>query len=380
MSGRVLFVWMVVCALAVVVPKAWAQRPPQMEPPSGVITQDVVMNWDRSAIPADIEVWPRQTLIAHDHLDLSKQYGALFLTCASASDSSTGRCAVEDTHLTAATLSNVPTTFTEQRSNQRSDIGVSVGIQRVDSRGGCSSNYWTGVQVAESSYGITCFGSPQAGTGGVLLFTTQSLQRLTAGHWKGTLELRLRRPPSEHLATYVFNFDFTITDYDAISIYLPAFENGHANVNMDLRYDPLKSIGNIAGSKDVDMCLYDGLGSQSEYLGVTVRDTGSNPSTGDDYSLWHRDATGADRERVSFNVWLNYAGSKRRMRNGVEEQLLGVDKTALRLVKLPKLDQPVYCVPAPITLETPPFTASSKREGVYTGELKVELRVPTARP
>ena len=52
MSRRVLFVWMLVSALAVVVPKAWAQRPPQMDPPSGVITQDVVMSWDRSAIPA----------------------------------------------------------------------------------------------------------------------------------------------------------------------------------------------------------------------------------------------------------------------------------------------------------------------------------------
>lgn len=379
MSRRVLFVWMLVCALAVVVPKAWAQRPPQMDPPSGVITQDVVMSWDRSAIPASIELWPERTLIAHDHLDLSKQYGALFFTCASASDSATGRCAVEDTHATGTSaLSRVPTSMAEQRSGLRQDIDVSAGLQRIDSRSGCSSNYWTGVQVAESSYGITCFGSPSAGTGGVLRFTTQSLQRLTAGHWKGTLELRLRRPPSEHLATYVFNFDFTITDYDSISIYLPAFENGNANINMDLRYDPIaKSIG---GSKDVDMCLYDGLGSQSEYLGVTVRDDGARPTGGDSYSLWHRDTTGDDRERVDFNVWLNYAGSKRRMRNGVEEQLLGVDSTALRLVKLPKLDQPVYCVPTPITLETPPFQASSKREGVYTGELKVELRVPTARP
>jgi hypothetical protein len=350
-----------------------------MDPPSGVITQDVVMSWDRSAIPASIELWPERTLIAHDHLDLSKQYGALFFTCASASDSATGRCAVEDTHAAdISVLSTVPTSMVEQRSGLRQDTEVSAGLQRIDSRSGCSSNYWTDVQVAESSYGITCFGSPPAGTGGVLLLTTQSLQRLTAGHWKGTLELRLRRPPSEHLATYIFNFDFTITDYDAISIYLPAFEQGNANVNMDLRYDPRD--GKIAGNKDVDMCLYDGLGSQSEYLGVTVRDTGSRPSIGDDYSLWHRDATGDDRERVSFDVWLNYAGSNRRMRNGVEEQLLGVDKTALRLVKLPKLDQPVYCVPTPITLETPPFAASSKREGVYTGELKVELRVPTVRP
>ncbi|WP_274511040.1 CfaE/CblD family pilus tip adhesin [Stenotrophomonas forensis] len=378
MSRRVLFVWMVMSALGVVVPKAWAQRPPQMDPPSGVTTQDIVMSWDRSTMPGDVEIWPRRTLIAHDHLDLSKKYGALFFTCASASDSARGRCAVEDTHQTASTLSDVPTMFTEQRSGLRSNIVVSVGVQRVDPSAGCSSNYWGDPQVAESSNGRPCFGGPQVGTGGVLMLAAQSLQSLTAGHWKGTLELRLRRPPSERLATYIFNFDFTITDYDAISIYLPAFENGNANVNMDLRYDPIK--GEIGGSKDVDMCLYDGLGSQSEHLGITVRDTGSRPSVGDDYPLWHRDATGDDRERVSFNVWLNYAGSKRRMRNNVEEQLLGVDTTALRLVKLPKFDQPVYCVPTPITLETPAFKASTKREGVYTGELKVELRVPTARP
>ncbi len=381
MSRRVLFVWMLVCALAVVVPKAWAQRPPQMDPPSGVITQDVVMSWDRSAIPASIEVWPRRTLIAHDHLDLSKQYGALFFTCISGSDSSTGRCPVEDTHSQATGSSTtVPTAFIEQRTGARAEVGLSAALERIDSSRSCYADYWLDqIQTAHSSFSDGCFSGGAVGTGGVISLPQNALQQLTAGHWKGTLELRLRRPPAEYLATYIFNFDFTITDYDAVAIYLPAFENGNANVNMDLRYDP-RNGGYIAGSKDLDMCLYDGLGSQSGYLGVTVRDTGSRPSVGDDYSLWHRDATGDDRERVSFNVWLNYAGSKRRMRNGVEEQLLGVDKTALRLVKLPKLDQPVYCVPTPITLETPPFTASTKREGVYTGELKVELRVPTVRP
>ena len=96
--------------------------------------------------------------------------------------------------------------------------------------------------------------------------------------------------------------------------------------------------------------------------------------------VWHSDTTGDASERVDFDVLLDYAGSKRRMRNGVEEQLHGVDSTALRLVKLPKLDQPVYCVPTPLTLFTPIFDSDSKRHGVYTGELKVELRVPTARP
>lgn len=380
MSRRVLFVWMLVCALAVVVPKAWAQRPPQMEPPSGVVTQDVVMSWDRSAIPADIELWPQRTLIAHDHLDPSKQYGALFFTCASASDSATGRCAVEDTHLTTTgELSEIPISFSDHRTGLKVETTASVGIERIDATGACYADFWRRtIYWPHSSQGNGCFGEPQVGMGGLLQLRSKSISRLTAGHWKGTLELRLRRPPSEHLATYIFNFDFTITDYDAISIYLPGFEQGNANVNMDFRYDPVH--GEIGGSKDVDMCLYDGLGSQSQYLGVTVRDAGPRPPGGDGFSIWHRDTTGDDRERVDFNVWLDYAGSKRRMRNGVEEQLLGVDSTALRLVKLPKIDHPVFCVPTPITLETPRFKASTKREGVYTGELKVELRVPTARP
>ncbi|CCP12989.1 CFA/I fimbrial subunit E [Stenotrophomonas maltophilia SKK35] len=379
MKRRVVFAWMLVSALVVVVPRAFAQRPPQMDPPSGVIIQDLVMDWDRSAIPGEIELWPQKTLIAHDHLDPSKLYGALFLTCVSASDPATGRCAVEDTHSTATrVLSAVSTSFIEQRSGHRSDIDISVGVQRVDQSGACSAGYWADIQTSSSSAGISCFGTPPVGTGGVLLISQQSLQRLTAGHWKGTLELRLRRPPAEYLATYVFNFDFTVTDYDAVSIYLPAFEYGNAHVNLDLRYDPIARM--IGGRKDVDMCLYDGVGSSSEYLGVTVRDASPRPSGGDGFSVWHPDTTGDESERVDFDVLLDYAGNRRRMRNGVEEQLHGVDSTALRLVKLPKLDQPVYCVPTPLTLLTPQFPSSSKRQGVYSGELKVELRVPTARP
>lgn len=380
MKRRVMFAWMLVSALAVMVPRAFAQRPPQMDPPTGVITQDIVMSWDRSAMPGDIEVWPRRTLIAHDHLDPAKQYGALFLTCASATDSATGRCAVEDTHAsTTGVLSDIQTQFVEQRTGQRVDISISVGTLRIESSISCGSDYWNdSIHSAHSSYGKLCFGEPPAGSGGILSILSSAQQRLTAGQWKGTLELRLRRPPKEHLATYVFNFDFTVTDYDAVSIYLPAFEYGNAHVNLDLRYDPIAKM--IGGRKDVDMCLYDGVGSSSEYLGVTVRDASPRPPGGDGFSVWHPDTTGDESERVDFDVLLDYAGSKRRMRNGVEEQLHGVDSTELRLVKLPKLDQPVYCVPTPLTLLTPQFFSSSKRQGVYTGELKVELRVPTARP
>ncbi|HIE1100305.1 MULTISPECIES: CfaE/CblD family pilus tip adhesin [Stenotrophomonas] len=378
MKRRVVFAWMVVSALVVVVPRVWAQQPPQTDPPRGMFTQDVVMSWDRSSVPADIELWAPRTLLAYD-TDLSKRYGELYMVCASATDTSTGRCPVEDM-LAALAYQTTPISirFEDARTGLLINADATAALYRADSSNACSLGYWApGTFGISSSVSPTCDPVP-AGTGKSLALRAADLSKLTAGHWKGTLELRLRRPPAEHLATYVFNFDFTVTDHDAALIYLPAFEYGNAHVNLDLRYDPIAKM--IGGRKDVDMCLYDGVGSSSEYLGVTVRDAGPHPSGGDGFSVWHPDTTGDESERVDFDVLLDYAGNKRRMRNGVEEQLHGVDSAALRLVKLPKLDQPVYCVPTPLTLLTPQFPSTSKRQGVYSGELKVELRVPAARP
>ncbi|MEN3032977.1 CfaE/CblD family pilus tip adhesin, partial [Chromobacterium amazonense] len=49
--------------------------------------------------------------------------------------------------------------------------------------------------------------------------------------------------------------------YDAISIYFPTFDTVAPLVNLDLRYDPIQKV--VGGRKQLDMCLYDGLGSQS---------------------------------------------------------------------------------------------------------------------
>ena len=59
--------------------------------------------------------------------------------------------------------------------------------------------------------------------------------------------------------------------------------------------------------------------------------------------------------------------------------LRGIDTAELRLVMLPDMNQWVYCVPTPLTLETPRVPASEKREGYYDGRLKLEMRLPTDR-
>ncbi|WP_216073957.1 hypothetical protein, partial [Acinetobacter baumannii] len=64
------------------------------------------MGWDRSAMPGDIEILAPKTLIAYD-IDLSKQYGKLYLTCESASDPTSGMCRTEDTEAESGDVTSV---------------------------------------------------------------------------------------------------------------------------------------------------------------------------------------------------------------------------------------------------------------------------------
>ncbi|WP_423156389.1 CfaE/CblD family pilus tip adhesin [Stenotrophomonas maltophilia] len=379
MSRRWMCVLMLVYALVLVMPRAWAQRLPETDPPSGVIGQDINMAWDRSAMPGDIEIWAPKTLIAHEDTGTAG-YGHLFLTCASETDSSTGKCATEDTHESArGILSRVPVRLTERRGGMPAEVTIKGALYRIDPVTWCSSDYWhRELYTLYSSYAQTCLGEPVVGTGASLLLEADELQRLTAGHWQGKLELDLRKPPSQNLAKYVFNFDFTVTDYDAISIYFPGFDGIAPLVNMDLRYDPIRKV--VGGYKEVDMCLYDGVGSQSEFLGVTVRDSGPRPPPGRDFAVWHGDGGSDDTQRLDYKVGLKYGGNLLAMKHGEEQLLRGIDSAQLRLVMLPGINQPVYCVPTPLVLETPPTPIASKRPGLYDGELTVELRVPTAKP
>ncbi|QZN80191.1 CblD family pilus biogenesis initiator protein [Stenotrophomonas sp. DR822] len=205
------------------------------------------------------------------------------------------------------------------------------------------------------------------------------LNRLVAGRWRAQLMLAMHGEiAGAPLAEYSFAFEFSITDHNAVSIYFPLFDQVTPHVGLNLQYDPIAQT--IGGRTQLDMCLYDGLGSQSAYLGVTVRDSGAQPPGPSGYSVWHVDGGSDASQRVDYTVTLDHNGSSLPMRNGVEQLLHGIDTARLRLVLLPGMTQPVFCVPTPLTLETPRVPVSTKRPGYYSGDLKVELRVPTVTP
>ncbi|HEL3256224.1 TPA: pilin protein [Stenotrophomonas maltophilia] len=377
MNRRVLLVLMLVCALVVLAPRAWAQWPPETHPTDQ--SRDIVMSWDRSAVPGDVELWAPRTVLGFSH-DLAMKYGQIHVVCGSASDSEFGRCPTEGVPSGADGISEVLLALADQRTGLRIEIRALGSLQRVMSDWGCGTDYWDTLQrVLHSASWYTCGADQPIGTGVRLSVPAEELARLVAGHWKAKMRLNIKADPAAApVATATFNFDFTVTDYDAISIYFPGFDGVAPLVNMDLRYDPIRKV--VAGRKEVDMCLYDGVGSQSEFLGVTVRDSGPRPPPGRDFAVWHQDGGSDDTQRLDYQVGLNYGGNLLAMKHGEEQLLRGIDSAQLRMVLLPGISQPVYCVPTPLTLETPPTPIASKRPGLYEGELTVELRVPTAKP
>ncbi|WP_329848581.1 CfaE/CblD family pilus tip adhesin [Stenotrophomonas sepilia] len=377
MSRRVLFVLMLVCALAVLMPRAWAQKFPEIHPTDE--TRRVTESWDRSAVPAEVVLWSPMTLLAFQE-GPDSPYEVSHLVCLSDTDASRGRCPVIGNPEARGNALPVWFYMTDQRTGLRTEIHALGYIKRPLNGPNCSSDHWGSlIYPIWSSVPDVCRPLISGGIGVSLAIRSSELKRLVAGAWAGRIELQLRQTRGGPLlATYAFDLAFTVTDYDAISIYFPAFDTIAPLVNMDLRYDPIKQM--VGGRKQLEMCLYDGLGSQSEFLGVTVRDSGPRPPPGSDFAVWHRDGGSDDRQRLDYHVSLNYGGRDIRMRHGVEELLHGIESAELRLVMLPGISQPVYCVPTPLTLLTPPTPIASKRPGLYEGELTVELRVPTAKP
>ncbi|HDS1558484.1 CfaE/CblD family pilus tip adhesin [Stenotrophomonas maltophilia] len=357
--------------------QALAQRPPATTPATGVITTDIVRTFDRSA-PEALELWAPRTVLGYGEVELG--YGKIHLTCGE--DERFGNCPVRDTWEGPSGPRPVQLGFREERSGQITTVAISGWLERAEWERYCSSDYWDyGRFPLWSSRANDCL-FPPGGTAAGLIALAEDVQNLVAGRWTAELRLNLRiDPDGPIIATHVFRFDLTITDRDRTMIYLPEFGMAEPLVGLQLDYRPIPSPGTIGGTAVLDMCLYDGMGSQSEYLAITARDMGpaapGRPPS--QYSVWHRDGGREAQDRLDYQLTLDHSGQKIALHNNEEVLLRGIDTAELRLVMLPDMNQWVYCVPTPLTLETPRVPASEKREGYYDGRLKLEMRLPTDR-
>ncbi|MFY0184812.1 CfaE/CblD family pilus tip adhesin [Stenotrophomonas sp. PUT21] len=334
-------------------------------------------------MPGDQVLLSPRTVLGHS-TDLALNYGALHLLCQSDSDSSTGRCPVRGSANSSGARSTVYVRFKERRSGLTADLAVQGWLERVDAVATCSPGYWQGVEreLWSSAGGGLCAGRKPAGTGAALALPSEQLRNLVAGRWDAVLVLALHKDESSgELARYTFVFDLTVTDHDRVSIYFPEYDQATPHVGLNVKYNPFPT-PTIAGRRELEMCLYDGLGSQSNYLEVTISDSGrvapGRPL--DRFSVWHEGGGGAERDRLDYKIQLQHAGVPISMENGRLQPLSGIDTADLRLVVLPGMSQPVYCVPTPLTLEMPRVDASTKANGYYSGNLRILMNVPTTTP
>jgi len=373
-NWRLLLVLILLCLSTA---EALAQQPPESDPVGA--SQLVSLTWDRSAPPADLYLMPARTVLGFSR-DVTRRYGQIHLTCLSSTDPADGSCEVNGSDLPLAGPSNVSIQLTEQRSGLRSEIRAAGYLERVMSGRFCSGDFWLAAKRAlNSASWETCGTDQPLGTGVTLWLPTTELGKLVAGHWKGKVQIALRVDINQPAAvSLTLELDFVVTDHNAAAIYLPEFGHATPTVGLNLRYDPFAHT--LSGSKLVDVCLYDGLGSQSQYLGLTVRDTSGHAPGPTGFSVWHDDGGTDARRRLDYTLTLDHAGTHVPLVNGLEHQLRNIDSVPLRLVMLPGMTYPVYCVPTPITFVTPVVPSTSKDAGHYGGSLHVELRIPTTSP
>lgn len=373
--------WIVGLNLMLLVGTCWAQRPPEVIPSSR--NERVQLFYDRSSIPGDQHLLLARTIIAHSY-DERDNFGRVYLTCNSNDDSASGRCPTSDTGEAAGDGSLISLRFVERRSGLRTELNVKGHLLRIFKTWDCSRDFWSRTLVPLwTSTEAICIADGSVGTGGELMLESSELAKLVAGRWDATLEMTLRsHPAGGELATYKFAFDLTITDRDRANIYFPASDNITPLVNLNVAYLPVPSPPHVEGGTSLDMCLYDGLGSQIPYLEVTIRDDGKDaPGRAPGmHSVWHHAGGRGDDSRLDYSITLDYGGVPLKMDNNVTQRLLGIDTTQLRLVVLPGMSQPVYCVPAPLKLTVPRVLASSKLAGYYEGRMIIEMVVPSSTP
>lgn len=370
----------VVMLLIHFVGEAHAQRPPVTHPASEA--RRIELSFDRSSAPGDQILWARRTVLGYS-TDPSDRYGEIHLTCLSNSDAANGKCPTSDTSETGQGTSSIPLRFVERRSGLRTEVALTGWLERAESGRTCNDDFW---QIYHRPFWTTerngCF-DPASGTGAALSLNSGELEKLVAGRWDAELVLHLRADPmGPVLATYTFTFDLLITDHDRANIYFPASDNITPLVNLNIAYLPVPSPPHVEGGTSLDMCLYDGLGSQIPYLEVTIRDDGKDaPGRAPGmHSVWHHAGGRGDDSRLDYSITLDYGGVPLKMDNNVTQRLLGIDTTQLRLVVLPGMSQPVYCVPAPLKLTVPRVLASSKLAGYYEGRMIIEMVVPSSTP
>lgn len=313
--------------------------------------------------PVDVEIWNKQKMVQ----DVSKEVGKWtrsYWICHSDADDQYGACATQRIDTMGVEPSTVKLRFTEARSRLSYSLELHAGrypyfTTRVNAT--ALNSAWRVSGRDASPYLHISARIPAS-----------ELKKLPVGGiWKANLKLRHMHDDHQVAET---NAEITlhVKDTRNVQIFLPEHNTTTPTVDLGLT-GPVGPRGRTTGRRNIDMCLYDGYGSNSSLFDVMVTDGQSLPGSAPDFFSVIRDGTPGQvlEDRISYRVTYVQNGQRGTLENGRKISLKGGDSSEVRSVHLPNIAVPVLCKPMPLTLETLEFGVGAKRAGRYTGKLKI---------
>ncbi|MCR9000140.1 CfaE/CblD family pilus tip adhesin [Rahnella perminowiae] len=326
----------------------------------------VTATFDKSSAPPQINIWTDES----GGYDTSNQglWGRNSWVCVSDSSPTNGKCdTVPQWYGYGHT--QVQLEFKEQKSGITQVINVSA-YHKSASYGDLLSTaaaYYEGVsETKETAY-----------------ISSSELQKLPVGGiWKAELKLILMQwdnPRNYPLANWNAHITLNVTDNNNQQIYLPEF--GQAAPRVDLNMRPLPGTGGkqaqMDGAANIDMCLYDGYGSNSTSFTLKFDDQqqGTTQRNNGYFSIYsdHGDVN-QDSGRIDYYVKMQAPDGKYvSIIRGEDLVIPNIQTARVRPVHLPGIPQAVLCIPAPLELSTKTLDINSKQAGHYTGHLIVNF-------
>ncbi|MBU9823797.1 CfaE/CblD family pilus tip adhesin [Rahnella perminowiae] len=356
-------------------PGAYAER----VEPTGRDTP-VIATFDKSSLPSQVDIWHHESG-GHDP-DNPDEWGHNNWVCLSSSSAEYGACPTTSTWNDNGTTL-LPLIFTEQRSH----MSVTLNLQgyhsvQITSGGGCGE---MGTKLVNAATTSSCSG--RAGDEALLYISIppDELAKIPAGGiWQADLKMSLMQwvkqsGPSNKLADWHARITLNVTDNNNQQIYLPEF--GQAAPRVDLNMRPLPGTGGkqaqMNGAANIDMCLYDGYGSNSTSFTLKFDDQqqGTTQRNNGYFSIYsdHGDVN-QDSGRIDYYVKMQAPDGKYvSIIRGEDLVIPNIQTARVRPVHLPGIPQAVLCIPAPLELSTKTLDINSKQAGHYTGHLIVNF-------
>ncbi|NIA89057.1 CfaE/CblD family pilus tip adhesin [Rahnella aceris] len=306
----------------------------------------------------------------------SGRWGLNYWACTSSTSDENGKCPTGKGGYAA--YLPVYLKFTEKRSGATQTLELQGTREAYWYNGNCAM-YGDPKPMNQSAQN-SCSGDSTDGVNLTLKIPAAELNKLPVGGiWTAQLKILLHNSSETEVYHWDSNITVNLTDNNNQQIYLPEF--GEAAPRVDLNLRPLPGTkGNqtqMNGSATIDMCLYDGYGSNSTSFTLKFDDQqqGTTQRNNGYFSIYsdHGD-TNLDSGRIDYYVRMQAPDGKYvSVIRGDDLVISDIQTAHIRPVHLPGIPQAVLCVPAPLELSTKTMDINSKQAGNYTGHLIVNF-------